>query len=244
MAEPIKGMIIAGLDVDLDNIESWNRWYDQEHLAPNIALAGVVSGHRYVAPPELHDSRRADPEVGAWSGGRSAFLTVYFTSEDPSVVMAAMTERRDALEATGRMAGAGRRVVRTGDAAQLTSTWSDDVLGLDDHDLPHVGHAGLRLTLDCDSDAEACGGTHVMVSLRFRSTFHPDAFWELQLLDSRADEALPAVRAEERPSSTRSLDAGFEPIRALNYSFARRMQSSSLPPRIDDHADGAPDQQR
>ena len=34
------GIILAAVDTDHANIESWNRWYDLEHLPPNIALDG------------------------------------------------------------------------------------------------------------------------------------------------------------------------------------------------------------
>ena len=46
------GIIFAGLDCDADAIEDWNRWYDLEHLPPNIALPDVMHGRRYVAPPQ------------------------------------------------------------------------------------------------------------------------------------------------------------------------------------------------
>jgi hypothetical protein len=59
MGERAVGLILAALDVDVDNGARWNRWYDLEHLAPNLALPDVVSGHRYVAPPDLHDVRVA-----------------------------------------------------------------------------------------------------------------------------------------------------------------------------------------
>ena len=52
-----KGIIFTALDTDHDNIESWNRWYDLEHLPPNIAMDEIAGGRRYVAPPELHDIR-------------------------------------------------------------------------------------------------------------------------------------------------------------------------------------------
>lgn len=54
MADPAVGLILAAIDTDVDNLEAWNRWYDLEHLAPNIALSGVITGRRYAAPPGLH----------------------------------------------------------------------------------------------------------------------------------------------------------------------------------------------
>jgi len=234
MADPMLGIIVAALDVDKDNIVGWNRWYDLQHLAPNVALPGIIAGHRYVATPELHQNRITDREMGSWRGGRSVFLTVYFTSGEPGAVMAEMTRRRDELEAAGRMAGAGRRVVRDGDAGQLIASWSDPSLLLDECDLPHVGHAGIRLTMDRDSTATPHGGQHVIASFRFASLFHSDAYWDLQLLDQRARNVLPEVRQHGRSSNSRLLDAGFDPISPLDYGFADTLRASSLPETIDD----------
>ncbi len=47
----VSGIIFASVDCDADAVEDWNRWYDLEHLPPNIALPGIMSGKRYVAPP-------------------------------------------------------------------------------------------------------------------------------------------------------------------------------------------------
>jgi hypothetical protein len=55
----VAGIIFAVVDTDADAIESWNRWYDVEHLPPNIALPGIMSGRRYVSPPELVNDPRS-----------------------------------------------------------------------------------------------------------------------------------------------------------------------------------------
>ncbi|HLY82177.1 MAG TPA: hypothetical protein VKQ71_04285, partial [Acidimicrobiales bacterium] len=55
------GIILAVLDCDADSIEAWNRWYDLEHVPPNVWLPGVMLGRRYVAPPDLHELRVTDP---------------------------------------------------------------------------------------------------------------------------------------------------------------------------------------
>src|SRR4051812_15747973 len=70
------GIIFAGLDCDADSIEAWNRWYDLEHVPPNVSMTGVMLGRRYVASPELHDLRRVVPESG-FSGRRGTFVTIY-----------------------------------------------------------------------------------------------------------------------------------------------------------------------
>ena len=71
MADPTTGFILAALDVDVDNGAAWNRWYDLEHLAPNIALPGISTGRRYVAPPGLHASRRVAAGDPVWGSGRT-----------------------------------------------------------------------------------------------------------------------------------------------------------------------------
>ena len=124
MGERAAGLILAALDVDIDYGAAWNRWYDLEHLAPNLSLPDVVTGHRYVAPPDLHDCRIAPADDPVWGQGRSVYLTWYATSVDPAAAISAMSTRRDELEAAGRMDGAGARVVRSGDALTLLSTAS------------------------------------------------------------------------------------------------------------------------
>ena len=69
VGEPAIGLILAALDVDIDNGAAWNRWYDLEHLAPNLSLPDVVTGHRYVAPPDLHDCRIAPADDPVWGRG-------------------------------------------------------------------------------------------------------------------------------------------------------------------------------
>jgi hypothetical protein len=70
------GVIVAALDSVPDAIESWNRWYDLDHLPPNVALPGIMSGRRYIAGPELNALRTG--EKGSWWADRQAsFLTIY-----------------------------------------------------------------------------------------------------------------------------------------------------------------------
>ena len=59
----VSGIIFASVDCDADAIEGWNRWYDLEHLPPNIALPGIMSGKRYVAPPSC--TTCANPRSGS-----------------------------------------------------------------------------------------------------------------------------------------------------------------------------------
>lgn len=227
MADPAVGMILAALDVDVDNGAAWNRWYDLEHLAPNLALPGITTGHRYVAPPDLHASRVVADGDPVWGGGRSAYLTWYATSVDPTDAIVSMTVRRDELEAAGRMDGAGPRAVRTGDALHLVATASDPALRLDDGDLVHVGHVGLRLVIDTD-DRPAALGPGVVASLRFASAFQPGRHVELQLLADDGRTVLDDLRRAEADRST-VVDAAFDRIEPLRYPFLSAIERSELP---------------
>ena len=233
MGERAVGLILAALDVDVDNGARWNRWYDLEHLAPNLALPDVVAGHRYVAPPDLHDSRVAADGDTVWGRGRSVYLTWYATSVDPAAAIATMSTRRDELEAAGRMDGAGARVVRSGDALTLLSTASDADLRLDEHDLVHVGHVGLRLVIDRE-ERVASLGSGVAASLRFGSAFAPGRFAELQLLTDDPRSVLAALRKREGGRGV-EVDAAFDRIEPLRYPFLAAIEISSLPRRVDDN---------
>ena len=232
MTAAATGLIVAGLDVDIANGAAWNRWYDLEHLAPNLALASVVTGRRYVATPELHASRRVAPDDPAWGSGRGVYLTWYATAVDPVTAIDEMSARRDELETEGRMVGAGARVVRTGDALDLVGTWTAPALRLAPVDAVHVGHAGLRLLLDHDADPAAGGGPGVVAGLRFASRFVPGLHAELQFLEHPAAVALEALRAADpRPAAV--LDAGFDPIQPLYHPFLDAIMDSDLPPTIE-----------
>ena len=231
MGEPAVGLILAGLDVDVDNGAAWNRWYDLEHLAPNLALSGIVAGRRYVATPALHDTRLTADADPAWGSGRGVYLTWYATSIDPGDAIGAMSGRRDELEAEGRMEGAGPRVVRTGDALDLVGSSSDPELRLADVDLVHVGHAGLRLILE-PTDRETATPPSVIATLRFASRFQPGTFAELQLLDRSAEAVISELQAvDPRPEAT--LDTGFEPIVPLHHPFLDAIAASDLPRTVE-----------
>ena len=232
MTDPAVGLILAGLDVDVDNGAAWNRWYDLEHLAPNLALPGITAGRRYVATPELHRRRRVADDDPAWANGRGVYLTWYATSIDPGDAIEAMSARRDELDAEGRMDNAGARTVRTGDALDLVDTVSAPELRLAADDLVHVGHAGLRVILEpIDRPPQLVAS--VTTALRFASRFQPGMFAEIQLLDRPAATVIEEVqRADPRPHAM--LDAGFEPIVPLHYPFLDAIMVSDLPRTIED----------
>ncbi|HEX4244744.1 MAG TPA: hypothetical protein VHY77_04190, partial [Acidimicrobiales bacterium] len=115
------GLICAVLDCDADSIEAFNRWYDLEHVPPNVSLAGVMAGHRYAAPPDLHGLRVTDPS-SPLAGGRGTFVTIYTLCQPPLEVVAGMAELREVLYDSGRMNfPADKKVVRDGGALEIVS---------------------------------------------------------------------------------------------------------------------------
>lgn len=235
-----KGIILTALDTDHDNIESWNRWYDLEHLPPNIAMPEIAAGRRYVAPPELHDIRLpAEPHRG-FEDGKGVNVTIYLTAVDPAEAIAAMTVFREVLEAAGRMEGAGRRTVRTGDAMDLSWVAGDPALNLDDRDIPYLGHTGIRVVLRRGGDARTVAeravgvdGVHGVMS--FTSRFFAGLEADIYLLSGVTAETTLASReaAGYGEEAEIVLDAPYDAITPLDYSFAQRIRASSLPAELD-----------
>jgi len=236
-----KGIIFTALDTDHDNIESWNRWYDLEHLPPNLAMTEIAGGCRYVAPPELHDIRLPTNPHPGFEDGKGVNVTIYLTAVDPAEAIDAMTVLRDVLEAEGRMEGAGRRTVRTGDAMDLSWVVGDPALRLDDRDVPHVGHTGIRVVLRRggasarEVAATAVGVDGVYGVMSYASRFFAGLEADIYLLGGSTAEVTLAVRAAA-PYGTGAevvLDAPFDGIAPLDYSFAERIRGSTLPATLD-----------
>ncbi|MDW3219738.1 MAG: hypothetical protein R8F63_14080 [Acidimicrobiales bacterium] len=243
------GIIFTALDTDHDNIESWNRWYDLEHLPPNLAMPEIAGGCRYVAPPELHEIRLPTTGVhGGFEDGKGVNVTIYLTAVDPGEAIQAMTGFREVLEAAGRMEGAGRRTVRTGDAMDLSWVVGDPVLRLDDRDVPHVGHTGIRVVLRRgDGDARAVAERAVAVDgvhgvMSFASRFFPGLEADIHLLSGVTADVTLATRAAAPYGAGAEivLDAPFDGIAPLDYAFAARIRASSLPATLDTDAVMAP----
>lgn len=201
------GIIFALLDCDDDAVADWNRWYDLEHLPPNVALPGVLSGQRY---------QRIDGEAGE---GR--FLTIYLLQGDVEAAMAEMTELRTGLDHAGRMFPAEKKHVRFGDALGLSWALGRPAIKAEPRDVPFLGHAYLqvvqrRVTAD---DPEPAARHHreaaivavdqpsVVGALSFHSRFQPGLHVDLYLLES-SDPVSPALTDGEELV----LDTVFDPI--------------------------------
>jgi hypothetical protein len=236
----VTGIIFSTIDTDAEAVESWNRWYDLEHLPPNIAMAGVVGGKRYVAPPALHTARLPERPVDGFEDGKSVHATTYLLGDEPGAVIAAMTEERERLIALGRMEGAGNRVVRSGDAAVLQWAVGDPALKMEEQEVVHVGHNGLRVVWRRGgSDPEAVGraaadvvGCHGVAS--FAAQFQDGIDIDLYYLEGDAVEVTERLRAAAPYTESEILvDAPFEAIVAFDYSFAEAIRNSDLPQTID-----------
>lgn len=246
MAMDVKGIIFTALDTDHDNIESWNRWYDLDHLPPNIALPEIMHGRRYVAPPELHEARRPDTPRDGFEDGKGVNVTIYLTADDPGAAIQSMTEYREVLVEAGRMEGAGHRTVRTGDAMDLRWVSGDPELRLDDRDVPHLGHTGIRVVLRQSSEAGnqtvgervaapavATDGVHGVLS--FSSRFFDGLTLDLYLLEGDSAAVTEGARtaAPYDDGDGVVLDAPYDLIVPFDYSFADRIRGSWLPATID-----------
>ena len=237
----VSGIIFASVDCDADAIEAWNRWYDLEHLPPNIALPGIMSGKRYVAPPALHEVREPATRLDGFADGRGVHVTVYTLHGDPAQVLADMTTYRDKLEAADRMFAPEKKIVRAGDA--MTWTWgvADPALKADPDDVPHIQHTSIRAVLRRGDDAArdtvapvavAVNGVHAV--LGHRSITDDGLDLDLYLLEGDPVAVTRAARAAAPYGAGTDvvLDAPFRLIVPFDYGFADEIRASSLPQTI------------
>lgn len=242
----VSGIIFASVDCDADAVEDWNRWYDLEHLPPNIALPGIMSGRRYVAPPALHDVREPIDRLVGFADGRGVHVTVYTLSGDPAQVLADMTSTRDVLEDAGRMFAPEKKIVRAGDA--MTWSWgvADPALKADVIDMPHVQHTSIRVVMRHGGDVAArdevakaaVGVDGVHVVLGHHSITDDSLDLDLYLLEGDPIAVTRAARAAAPYGDDTEvlLDAPFRVIVPFDYGFADEIRTSSLPQRIDGRA--------
>jgi hypothetical protein len=242
----VSGIIFASVDCDADAIEDWNRWYDLEHLPPNIALPGIMTGRRYVAPPALHEVREPADRMEGFADGRGVHVTVYTLNGDPAQVLADMTTYRDKLEDADRMFAPEKKVVRAGDAMTLSWGVADPVLKADPIDVPHVQHTAIRAVMRRGGDgaardevapaAVAVDGVHAV--LGHRSITDPSLDLDVYLLEGDPVAVTRAARAAAPYGDDTDvlLDAPFRVIVPFDYAFADEIRASSLPKKIDGSA--------
>lgn len=242
----VSGIIFASVDCDADAIEDWNRWYDLEHLPPNIALPGIMSGKRYVAAPDLHEVREPADRLDGFAEGRGVHVTVYTLHGTPAQVLADMTSTRDVLEDAGRMFAPEKKIVRAGDAMTLSWCVADPALKADPQDMPHMQHTSIRVVMRRGGDdaardevaRAAVGVDGVLTVLGHRSINDPSLDLDLYLLEGDPVAVTRAARAAAPygDDSEVLLDAPFRVIVPFEYGFADQIRASSLPQKIDGSA--------
>jgi hypothetical protein len=240
------GIIFATLDCDADSVEAWNRWYDLEHTPPNLWLPGVMLSRRYVAPPELHEVRRAE-ETSGFANGLVAFVTIYTLSGPPMETVAGMSTLRDKLYAEGRMNfPPEKKIVRPGGGVMnYVSGVSSKELRLPSEEVPFVGHTAMLVVRRRSSDAVSAwyrsswaetvvelDGVHGVAS--FEVAHLPGEQLELVYFDGDPVAQTGAIRAAaaHRPDGEVLVDAPYLLINYLDYPWAESIRRSSLPQTV------------
>jgi hypothetical protein len=241
------GIIFASVDCDADAIEDWNRWYDLEHLPPNIAIDGIMTGRRYYAGPAQHAARLPTNPMPGFADGQGVHVTIYTLCADPSSVIAEMTSERDNLEEAGRMFAPEKKVVRAGDAMHLAWSAASPELKADAADIPHIGHTAIRVVIRNRSDdpkveqtlaesvvasAVTTEGVHAVMS--HDAVFQQGTACDIYLLEGDAAEVTQRCRvsAPYPDGAEVLLDAPFELIVPFDYSFADAIRASDMPQTI------------
>ena len=241
------GIIFATVDCDADAIEDWNRWYDLEHLPPNIAIDGIMTGRRYYAGPVQHAARLPATPMPGFANGQGVHVTIYTLCADPAAVIAEMTAERDNLEAAGRMFAPEKKVVRAGDAMNLSWSAASPELKAEPADIPHIAHNAIRVVIRSRSDdsqveqdlaesvvaaAVMTNGVHAVMS--HDAVFQPSTSYDVYLLEGDGVESTQRCRAAAPyPDDAEILlDATFELIVPFDYSFAEAIRASDMPQTI------------
>jgi hypothetical protein len=236
------GIIFAALDCDVDSIEEWNRWYDLEHVPPNVSMPGVMLGRRYVAPPALHDSRRT-VAASPFADGHSVFLTIYTLCVEPSSAFDDMTVLRDKLYDGNRMRfPADKKIVREGDVLRIEHALGDPAGTLEAGDVPFVGHTAIVVVQrQQDESIDAwyrtdwaprvvdLDGVHGVVS--FSSVTREGLLLDMVFVEGDAAGHLAQLRerAPLHPDTKVVVEGAFDLIQPLHYPFAEPIRASDLP---------------
>ena len=232
------GVIVAALDSLPDAIEAWNRWYDLDHLPPNVALPGILSGRRYVASPELN-ALRARTEGSWWTDRQASFLTIYTLCGDIMETFGAMVTLRDELDAAGRMFPEDQKVVRGGDGLTLERATGRSGLTNDPAELPFLGHSGLVVLRNRDAGSFSEGDHETLAEallsddagsalLSYKSAVVTGAGLHVLLLEGDvAGRAKVVADAVQRVSAFSQ--AAYSAIEPHSYPWADELRAAGLP---------------
>ena len=232
------GVIVAALDCVPSAIEDWNLWYDLDHLPPNVALPGIMSGRRYVCTPALH-ALRAPGSDPWWTEKASSFLTIYTLCGDVNETFGAMVALREELDAGGRMFAEDLKVVRGGDGLTIQQLSGAAGLTNKPHELPLLSHTGLLLVRAPErryagDDHAALAGVLVaapgcLAVISYASDVVPGTGLHLALLSGDVAESAASAAA-----AIAGLDAGFShspyaAITPLDFAWADSLRGAGLP---------------
>ncbi len=239
------GIIIAALDSTPEAIESWNSWYDLDHLPPNVALPGIMSGRRYVCTAPLHEYRSSGDDPW-WQDGRSSFLTIYTLSGDVNETFAAMVTLREELVAADRMFADEQKVVRGGDGLTLQRATASAELPNAPRELAFLGHTGLLVVRRRDGAGYSADDHDVLAQallpvdgcaalISFRSVLNAATGLHVVLLGGDHGEAVTASAEAAAQALVRSAASAafnhcaYQAISPLEYPWAEGLRAAGLP---------------
>jgi hypothetical protein len=232
------GVIVAALDCAHSAVEDWNRWYDLDHLPPNVGLPGILSGRRYVATPEL-SALRSGTDGSWWAERRSSFLTIYTLADDVMATFAAMVTLRDELDAAGRMFAEDLKAVRGGDGLALTAATGRPGLRCDAYELPFLGHQGLVVLRRADGGIDdgdhpqlasaVLGGDAGSALLSYASAVTPGTGLHVLLLEDAVAERAKAVADAVGGLPAAFSSAAYAAITPNDVSWADDLRAAGLP---------------
>ncbi|MEX1218622.1 MAG: hypothetical protein WEA11_08905 [Acidimicrobiales bacterium] len=235
------GIIFAALDCDAAVLEKWNRWYDLEHTPPNVMLEGVMLSNRYVATPELHESRESLSD-SPFANGRASFVTLYTLTGDPQIAFDDMSSLRERLIESGRMAfPEDQKAVREGDCFQSVKSFVSQETKLVPDDVPFVGHTGIVLRQRRGGSEAALARCARLVDLDFvhgvwslRSRLRDGLEMDIVFIEGNSANAAQAIRtAEPTDAATEVMvDAPFDRINPMHYPWAATIRDSDLPKNV------------
>jgi hypothetical protein len=234
------GVIIAALDSVPDAIESWNRWYDLDHLPPNVALPGIMSGRRYVANPELNALRTGEQDSW-WADRKASFLTIYTLCGEIMETFGAMVTLRDELDAAGRMFAEDLKVVRGGDGLTLERATGRSGLTNEASELPFLGHCGLVVLRNREAGsfneadhetlaAALLSGAAGSALLSYKSAVVPGSGLHVLLLEGDVTGRAKVVAdALQRAADGLFSQAAYSAIEPHSYPWADELRAAGLP---------------
>jgi hypothetical protein len=151
----VKGILFAMIDIDPEDTEGYNRWYDLDHLAEHVSKPDVLAAKRYVAPRDL---RELADGGGSFTGGHPPYVTVYYLGIDDFAseeAWALWTTKDRGIIKSGRFWRSGKVVLTL--RWRLGETFTRPPVLVSDEAVPYVAHRGILVALGRAPSAEERG---------------------------------------------------------------------------------------